>query len=91
MATTVTTNSSVTEGGVNAGHVAFVEARGTWDGATATVKTKSNGTYTAYASDATQTADFARYYQLGSESGVQVQFTGVGANTSVTVDIVDLG
>ena len=79
----ITTNSTETFGGVNAGHVAFVDVRGTWDGATCTVKTKSNGTYTAYATDSSQTADFARYYQVGDENGVELQFSGVGGSTSL--------
>lgn len=84
----VTTNSNSTYAGVNAGQVAFVDVRGTWSGAAAWVQTKSNGTYTNYASDAVQTADFARYYQVGDEDGVNIRFVNANANaTSLEVSV----
>ncbi len=83
----ITTNSNSTFAGINRGQVAFVDVRGTWDGATATVQTKSNGTYTAYASDSAQTANFARYYQLGDEDGLNVQFTEVDSSTSLEISV----
>ena len=87
MSKNIKLNGSLEFAGVNSGHVANVDVRGTWDGASIAVQTKSNGTYTTFASDGTQTANFNQYYQVGSENGVNVALTSNGASTDLEVDV----
>ena len=86
----LTVNGSTEFSGINAGKLAFVDVRGTWDSCNILVQTKANGTYTTYATNGTQTANFAREYRIGSEDGLNLQLTSNGANTALWAQVVEL-
>jgi len=83
MAANITTNTSTTFGEVNAGKVAFVKVTGNWSGTSIAIQVQNgNSAYETYPTDGTQTANFAKYFQVGDQDGLRLVSTGVMLNTT---------